>query len=195
MYTTTHVADPVIIFVIGGPGSGKGTQCEKICKKYGFTHLSTGDLLREEVASGSALGQSCNEVMKKGQLVSDEQVLALLKKAIHNNGWTNGFLVDGYPRNLDQAIAFEKEVGPVNIVLFFRCSDDLMIQRLMDRGLTSGRVDDNEETIKHRLATFHENSDSILENFGEKVVCICAERDPNAIFNDVVRALDTLPKG
>ncbi|CAG2182489.1 unnamed protein product, partial [Oppiella nova] len=92
------MANPVIIFVIGGPGSGKGTQCEKICKKYGFTHLSTGDLLREEVASGSDLGQSCNEVMKKGQLVSNEQVFALLKKAIHNNRRTNGFLIDGFPR-------------------------------------------------------------------------------------------------
>ncbi|CAG2176303.1 unnamed protein product, partial [Oppiella nova] len=189
------MANPVIIFVIGGPGSGKGTQCEKICKKYGFTHLSTGDLLREEVASGSDLGQSCNEVMKKGKLVSNEQVLALLKKAIHNNSRTNGFLIDGFPRQLDQAIAFEKEVSPCNIILFFRCSDDVMIKRLMNRGLTSGRVDDNEETIKHRLDTFHDNSVPIVEHFGEKVVSIWAEREPNVIFNDVVRALDTLPKG
>ncbi|CAG2118404.1 unnamed protein product [Medioppia subpectinata] len=85
----------------GGPGSGKGTQCDRIVKQYGFTHLSTGDLLRDEVASGSELGKKLNEVMKSGKLVSNEQVLALLKNAVQKKSSTSkGFLIDGYPRQV-----------------------------------------------------------------------------------------------
>lgn len=98
-------------FLSGGPGSGKGTQCERIVKKYGFTHLSTGDLLRDEVASGSARGKELTAIMEKGALVPLETVLQLLKEAMTAKAATSkGFLIDGYPRELDQGIRFENEV-------------------------------------------------------------------------------------
>ena len=161
--------------------------------RYGFTHLSTGDLLREEVASGSALGQRLNEVMKNGKLVSNDEVLALLKNAIEKkSSHSNGFLIDGYPREVDQAITFEKDVSPCSVILYFECSDEVMVKRLLSRGLTSGRVDDNEAAIKQRLTVFHAHTQPILDHFGSKVVKLSAERDPNDIFKDVEKTLDSI---
>ena len=100
-----------VIFVVGGPGSGKGTQCEKIVKKYGYTHLSSGDLLRAEVQSGSERGKHLNELMQKGILVSNQLVLDMIKDAMLSKIKTSkGFLIDGYPRQVDQGIEFEKQV-------------------------------------------------------------------------------------
>lgn len=100
-----------IIFIVGGPGSGKGTQCERIAKEFGYTHLSSGDLLRDEVKSGSDRGQKLNDMMQKGILVSNEIVLDMIRDAIIKHiDSSKGFLIDGYPRQVDQGIAFEKEV-------------------------------------------------------------------------------------
>ncbi|KFM69145.1 Adenylate kinase isoenzyme 1, partial [Stegodyphus mimosarum] len=159
-----------VIFVIGGPGSGKGTQCEKIVQKYGFTHLSTGDLLREECNSGSERGARLVDIMKKGQLVPNDEVLALLKEAIQKYlPKSNGFLVDGYPREAGQAVEFEQQVCKCSFLLFFDVPDDIMKARLLERGKTSGRADDNEETIAKRLDTFHKHTQPILDHYGDKV--------------------------
>lgn len=100
-----------IIWVLGGPGSGKGTQCARLVERYGFQHLSSGDLLREEVASGSEKGKELNEMMKKGILVPREVVLDLIKQAMLKNVNTaKGYLIDGYPREIEQGVDFEKEV-------------------------------------------------------------------------------------
>nr|CAI5862677.1 unnamed protein product [Callosobruchus analis] len=119
-----------IIWVLGGPGSGKGTQCDKIVAKYGFTHLSSGDLLRAEVASGSPRGKELSDIMERGELVPVEVVLELLKEAIIKALPTSkGFLIDGYPREKEQGILFEKNVAPVNLVLFFDASDETLVKR------------------------------------------------------------------
>jgi hypothetical protein len=104
--------DAKILFVVGGPGSGKGTQCAKIAEEYGYTHISSGDLLRDEVKSGSERGKKLNEMMQKGQLVPNKVVLDLIKEAmLAKVDSSNGFLIDGYPRQVDQGTEFEKEVG------------------------------------------------------------------------------------
>ncbi|RWS28168.1 adenylate kinase isoenzyme 1-like protein [Leptotrombidium deliense] len=185
--------EKIVIFVIGGPGSGKGTQCEKIVKKYGFTHLSTGDLLRDEVASGSEKGKQLNTIMQSGKLVPLEEVLALLKSAIDKRASTSkGFLIDGYPREVEQAIRFEKDVYKCTFLLYFDVSDKTMTDRLLNRGKTSGRVDDNEATIKQRLDTFHKHSNPILVHYGDKVKKIPAERSPDDIFVDVCKHIDSV---
>lgn len=100
-----------VIFIVGGPGSGKGTQCERIANKYGYTHLSSGDLLREEVKSGSERGKELNEMMQKGILVSNQIVLDMIKEAMLDKvDSSKGFLIDGYPREVDQGMEFEKQV-------------------------------------------------------------------------------------
>lgn len=185
--------DAKVVFVIGGPGSGKGTQCEKIVEKYGFCHLSSGDLLRAEVASGSERGKKLTAIMEKGELVPLDTVLELLKEAMQAKaGSSKGFLIDGYPRELEQGTRFEKEVAPAQFVLCFDVEDDTMTKRLLGRAATSGRVDDNEETIKKRLETFHNITQPVIDHYEKenKVRKIKAEGDVDEVFADVVKVFD-----
>lgn len=152
--------------------------------------MSTGDLLRDEVNSGSAKGKELQEIMKSGKLVPLTEVLGLLKAAMTKNESANGFLIDGYPREVEQAIQFEKEVCPCTFLIYFDATDESMTKRLVNRGKTSGRADDNEATIKQRLVTFHANREPIMAHYGNKVVTINAERDPEVIFADVCAAID-----
>jgi adenylate kinase len=180
------------IFVVGGPGSGKGTQCEKIVEKYGFTHLSSGDLLRDEVKSGSAMGKKLTEIMEKGELVPLDTVLELLKNAmIKNLPKSKGFLIDGYPRELEQGTRFESQVAGVECVICFHVKDETMVARLLKRAETSGRVDDNEETIKKRLKTFHDVTTPVIEHYQKqnKLHMIEAEGTVDEIFAQVQKAL------
>jgi len=182
-----------VIWVLGGPGSGKGTQCDKIVEKYGFTHLSSGDLLRAEVQSGSERGKILTEIMEKGELVPLFVVLDLLAEAMLSKlSGSKGFLIDGYPREVQQGKEFEAEILPCTKILYFDVSDATMTERLLNRGKSSGRVDDNEETIKKRLNTFHQHSKPVIDAYANKCKSIPAERDPKDIFADVCGALDSL---
>jgi len=173
-----------IVWVLGGPGSGKGTQCARLVEKYGFIHLSSGDLLRDEVASGSDMGKQLNEIMAKGQLVPKDIVLDLIKQAILKKVESaKGFLIDGYPREIEQGIDFENKIAPCSIILYFNCSDETMTVRLLGRGKDSGRVDDNAEAIKKRLVTFHEHSEPVMDHYKNKVANIDANTDADTIFN------------
>jgi adenylate kinase len=161
-----------IVFVLGGPGSGKGTQCSRIVSDFNFTHLSTGDLLRSEVEKGSSIGRELEEIMQQGKLVPSETVVALLKDAMMEKGNSPGFLIDGFPRELYQAKLFEDDVCECTQVLVLECSDAVMTRRLLQRGQTSGRVDDNEATIKKRLATFRQETLPVIEFYKRKhLVC------------------------
>lgn len=172
-----------IIWVLGGPGSGKGTQCEKLVKKYGFVHLSSGDLLRDEVASGSSKGKELNEMMQKGVLVPREVVLDLIKQAmIRSLPSAKGYLIDGYPREIEQGVDFENMIAPCTLILYFDVSDETMLKRLLQRAISSGRVDDNEETIKKRLDTFHQVSEPVMKQYAQKVATIKAETSADEIF-------------
>ncbi|KAL8598218.1 hypothetical protein ACOMHN_043289 [Nucella lapillus] len=189
----TLLKDAKVVFVIGGPGSGKGTQCAKIVEKYGFTHLSSGDLLREEVASGSERGKKLTAIMEKGDLVSLDTVLELLKEAMMAKAASSkGFLIDGYPRELTQGTRFEQEVASAQFVLCFDVADNTMTKRLLGRAATSGRVDDNEETIKKRLDTFHSVTKPVIDHYDKekKVRKIQAEGDVNEVFAEVVKIFD-----
>jgi len=181
-----------IIFVLGGPGSGKGTQCEKIVEKYGFCHLSTGDLLREEVKKKSERADKLNAIMKRGELVPQEVILELLRDAMIAKKDCKGFLIDGFPRDVPQGIKFEKTVGKCKCILYFECSNECMTERLLSRGKTSGRTDDNSETIKLRLKTFEEQTIPVVAQFKDCVKRINAERNVDVIFADVCTCLDTL---
>jgi len=182
-----------VIWVLGGPGSGKGTQCDKIVEKYGYTHLSSGDLLRDELKSGSDRAKILGEIMTKGELVPLFVVLDLLAEAmIAKLSGSKGYLIDGYPREVAQGQEFEKEILPCSQILYFDVSDETMTARLLNRGKTSGRADDNEETIKKRLDTFHKHSKPVVEAYASKCKTIPAERDPKDIFADVTAVLDKL---
>merc|ERR1711881_244165 len=174
-----------IVWVLGGPGCGKGTQCDKIVAKYGFTHLSSGDLLRDEVNSGSARGKELLAIMEKGDLVPLQVVPDLLAEAmISKLGGSKGFLIDGYPREVSQGEEFEKCIAPCAQILYFEVSDETMTGRLLKRGETSGRADDNVETIKKRLDTFHKHSEPVMDAYASKCAKIPAERPVDDIFAD-----------
>lgn len=176
-----------IIFVVAPPAVGKGTQCTRIKERFGYVHLSTGDLLREEVAKGTALGKQASAVMAAGGLVSDDLVLELLHSAIVTAPANSKFLIDGYPRSLPQAIAFEKKVGKPSFILSFTASDEALLARVLERGRTSGRSDDNAEAFKSRLATFRSQSQPVLDFYAQHdaVRMINANRSIDEVFADV----------
>ncbi|XP_063376002.1 adenylate kinase isoenzyme 1-like isoform X1 [Cydia fagiglandana] len=187
--------DKPIVWVLGGPGSGKGTQCDKIIAKYGFTHLSSGDLLRAEVKSGSERGKSLTAIMERGELVPNELVLELLRDAIEAKlAESNGFLIDGYPREKSQGEAFEKAIAPATVIIYFEATAETLTKRLLGRAASSGRADDNEETIKLRLKTFVDNNELVLAQYPDKLKRIDAERSVDDIFAEVVSILDPIVK-
>ncbi|KAJ4370455.1 bifunctional uridylate/adenylate kinase [Neocucurbitaria cava] len=186
--------DVTVIFVLGGPGAGKGTQCQKLVSDYGFKHLSAGDLLREEQdRPGSEFGEMIKANIKEGIIVPMEVTIQLLENAMQKQmeidgaGGKNLFLIDGFPRKLDQAHHFERTVVPSKFTLFFECSEAVMEKRLLQRGETSGRADDNLESIKKRFRVFVETSMPVVNEFESKgkVVRVSAERGPDEVYRDV----------
>ncbi|CAG8784477.1 1960_t:CDS:2 [Cetraspora pellucida] len=157
----------IVIFVLGGPGSGKGTQCSKIVEDFGFVHLSAGDLLREEQQNpNSKDGDLIKTFMKEGKIVPMEITIKLLSKKIQGSK-SNIFLIDGFPRKQDQAMHFDENVVEPSLILFFDCDKEVMKQRLLKRGETSGRIDDNIETIEKRFKVFQEDSLPVIKHYEE----------------------------
>uniref|UniRef100_A0A2D4Q353 Adenylate kinase isoenzyme 1 n=1 Tax=Micrurus surinamensis TaxID=129470 RepID=A0A2D4Q353_MICSU len=184
-----------IVFVVGGPGSGKGTQCEKIVQKYGYTHLSTGDLLREEVSSGSDRGKKLSAIMEKGELVPLDTVLDMLRDAmLAKADQSKGYLIDGYPREVNQGVEFEKKIAAPTLLLYVDAGKDTMVKRLLKRGETSGRVDDNEETIKKRLETYYKATEPVIAYYEKKGIVrkVNAEGAVDEVFKQVCTHLDVL---
>eukprot|EP00126_Sphaerothecum_destruens_P009974 Sdes_comp20643_c0_seq1m15851 len=174
-----------IVFVLGGPGSGKGTQCDKIVKTFGLAHFSAGDLLRDEVNKGTERGKMIDGMMKEGQLVPQEITIQLLRDAISSCDYKKGVLVDGFPRACDQGQQFEASICPAKVILFFECSEQVMTERLMERAKTSGRADDNMDTIKKRFHTFVEKSLPVIEMYASKTEKISAIPPPDEVFLQV----------
>lgn len=189
--------DVSVIFVLGGPGAGKGTQCSKLVAEQGFSHLSAGDLLRaEQERPGSQFGDLIRDYIKNGKIVPMEVTIKLLENAmtaaLEQSGSPKGrFLIDGFPRKMDQGIKFEATVCPAKMVLFFDCPEEAMEQRLLERGKTSGRSDDNIESIRKRFRTFVETSMPVIEYFDKqgKVAKIDATKTPDEVFVKTKEAL------
>lgn len=157
---------PFITFVLGGPGSGKGTQCEKIVEAFGFKHLSAGDLLRGEIASNSEFGSKILNTIKEGRIVPSEVTVKLLQREMESSD-NHRFLIDGFPRTEENRMAFEQIIGAEpSIVLFFDCPEQEMVKRVLSRN--QGRVDDNLETIKKRLKVFEALNLPVISHYAEK---------------------------
>ncbi|KAI9759427.1 MAG: bifunctional uridylate/adenylate kinase [Chaenotheca gracillima] len=191
--------DVAVIFVLGGPGSGKGTQCAKLVADYGFTHLSAGDLLRaEQDRPGSEFGDLIRNNIKEGIIVPMEVTVALLENAMgetvggKEGGKKGKFLIDGFPRKMDQALFFDESVCPSRLTLFFDCPEDVMLARLLDRGKTSGRSDDNIESIKKRFRVFVDTSMPVVDHFDKegKVIKVNATQSPDEVYKVVRTELE-----
>ncbi|KAK4489444.1 hypothetical protein RD792_005253, partial [Penstemon davidsonii] len=157
---------PFMTFVLGGPGSGKGTQCTRIVETFGFTHLSAGDLLRNEISSNSKNGFMILNTIREGKIVPSEVTVKLIKNAIESSD-NDRFLIDGFPRTEENRVAFERVMGAEpDIVLFFDCPEEEMVKRVLSRN--QGRVDDNIDTIKERLKIFRSLNLPVIKHYSEK---------------------------
>jgi adenylate kinase len=149
------------IILFGPPGSGKGTQSEKLIEKYGLVHLSTGDLLRKERHLKTPLGIEAQQFVDKGQLVPDEVVIGMISSALDENSQARGFLFDGFPRTVAQAEALDKllelKKSEIGLVLFLDVNEEELIKRLVHRGKTSGRSDDADENIQRKRQDVYKN--------------------------------------
>ncbi|KAL5047973.1 hypothetical protein BDW71DRAFT_178537 [Aspergillus fruticulosus] len=179
-------AKTTVVFLLGGPGSGKGTQSANLVRDYGFVHLSAGDLLRaEQIRPESEYGALIKNYITEGNIVPMEITVALLSNAMAAELDANKdkyastkprFLIDGFPRKLDQAVFFEETVCPSEFTLFLDCPEEVMEKRLLKRGETSGRDDDNAESIRKRFRTFVETSMPVVTEFEkqDKVISVAA---------------------
>ncbi|GKV17615.1 hypothetical protein SLEP1_g28096 [Rubroshorea leprosula] len=183
---------PFITFVLGGPGSGKGTQCEKIVETFGFRHLSAGDLLRREIASKSKDGSMILNIIKDGKIVPSEVTVKLIQREMESSD-NHKFLIDGFPRSEENRIAFERIIGAEpNIVVFFDCPVEEMVKRVLNRN--QGRVDDNIDTIRKRLKVFEALSLPVINYYSQKgkLYTINAVGTEDEIFEQVRPIFATL---
>lgn len=197
----TPAFDPqevTVVNMLGGPGSGKGTQSVYLVRDFGFVHLSAGDLLREEQnTEGSEYGQLIKDYIKDGLIVPMEITVKLLENAMRaklGSRTTGKFLIDGFPRKMDQAIFFDESVCPSKCVIFLDCPEDVMRERLLNRGKTSGRADDNEESIVKRFRTFVETSMPVVDHFERegRVIKVSAVGPVEEVYENVVKGLSEM---
>jgi len=185
------------LILFGPPGSGKGTQSEKLMAKYGLKHLSTGDLLRSEIAGQTPLGLEAKKLMDQGQLVPDEVVIGMIRSALANNPQAKGFLFDGFPRTKAQSVALDallEQYGAcINVVLALKVSEEELVKRLLHRGLTSGRSDDSkEDVIRARIIEYHNKTSAVADHYHQfdKVVMVKGEGNVEEIFDLLCEAID-----
>lgn len=187
------------LILFGPPGSGKGTQSEKLVDKYGLIHLATGNILRAEIASQSLLGLEAKSLMDKGQLVPDEVVIGMIRSAINNHPAAKGFLFDGFPRTVAQARALDQLLdengSDISAVLALQVGREELIQRLLNRGKTSGRSDDtNESIIRARIMEYENKTAPVADYYSRqgKLKQIKGEGTIEEIFGSLSREIDTV---
>jgi adenylate kinase len=159
------------LLFLGPPGGGKGTQAKLVTRALGIPHISTGEMLREAMESGSDLGKRASEYMVVGDLVPDDLVVALVEERLARDDAAGGYLLDGFPRNLRQAEILTKVVGDdaINTIIYLCVDEDEVVERLLKRAETEGRSDDNEETIRHRIEVFHGETEPLVAYYGDRV--------------------------
>jgi len=185
------------LILFGPPGSGKGTQSEKLIEKYGWIHLSTGDLLRKEIANATQLGLEAKAFMDKGQLVPDEVVIGMIGSALDANPQAKGFLFDGFPRTTAQAEALDallaSKGSEITLVLALEVGQEELVARLLNRGKTSSRSDDRDENvIRKRLVEYAEKTAIVADYYSKfnKVANIKGEGSIDDIFQSLCAKID-----
>jgi len=189
------------LILFGPPGSGKGTQSEKLIAKYHLKHLSTGDLLRSEISNKTQLGLEAKRYMDKGSLVPDEVVIGMIGDALDNNPGAGGFLFDGFPRTAVQAEELDKLLTRkktcIDVMLALKVSEEELVKRLIKRGETSGRSDDiNEQIIRARIEEYHKKTAAVADHYQKdgKVVMVKGEGGVDDIFDRLCKEIDRLKK-
>jgi len=186
------------LLVLGPQGSGKGTQAKRICAHHGIPHISTGDMFRAAIAAGSPLGREVEPILASGELVPDELTVALIRERLAEDDARDGFVLDGFPRNLEQAAALDAMLADIgrelDAVLFFDLSDELATERMHGRAVAEGRPDDAPETIARRLAIYHEQTEPVVGYYRglHNLVELHAEQSIDEVFAQIEEALASL---
>ena len=185
------------LILFGPPGSGKGTQSESIIAEFGLKHLSTGNLLREEIGNSTTLGLEAKRFMDAGQLVPDEVVIGMVDNFMQSHPEAKGFLFDGFPRTTAQCIALDallkSKSSEINVVLALEVSEEELVKRLLGRGLTSGRSDDTNETIiRARIQEYHDKTTAVAKHYAQfnKVVHVKGEGTVESIYASLKVEID-----
>jgi adenylate kinase len=185
------------LILFGPPGSGKGTQSDNIVEKFGLLHLSTGNLLRQEITEKTPLGQEARNFMDKGQLVPDEVVIGMIDSCLEKHPDAKGFLFDGFPRTLAQAEALDKLLSlkktAISKVLALEVSEDELVKRLVKRGETSGRSDDTDEAvIRKRFSVYKNETEPVALHYDKqgKLERIPGEGSIDEIFQSLTKAIE-----
>jgi len=185
------------LILFGPPGSGKGTQSEKLVEKYRHIHLSTGNLLREEISNRTPLGLEAKSFMDKGQLVPDEVVIGMIDSSLEYHKEAPGFLFDGFPRTTAQAEALDKLLSlkktEIALMIALEVSEEELVKRLLNRGKTSGRSDDTNETVIHqRFSVYRNETAPIADHYKKlkKFQTIKGEGSVEEIFDAICQAID-----
>lgn len=162
------------LILFGPPGAGKGTQAVKIAETFGWKHISTGDILRAEVSQGTALGLKVQSVMQAGHLVTDELLVAIMESVFINHRTAQGFVLDGFPRTLNQAQELDrmllKHGQKVTLVLALEVDEKELVKRLLKRSQDQGRNDDTEDVVKNRLVQYHNHTKPLKEYYIDKKI-------------------------
>lgn len=182
------------IIFIGAPGSGKGTQAELIKRDFNISHISTGDMFRENISNNTELGKTAKSFMDKGELVPDEITIKMLNERISADDCKKGFMLDGYPRTVEQAKALDEMLKKLNIklsaIIHLHTSDEIIIKRLLNRA----RADDNEATIKNRLQVFKNQSEPVLDYYKSsvKIIKVKSVGNPDDVHAVISKELKSL---
>lgn len=183
------------ILLIGAPGSGKGTQAEQVAKHFGITHISSGDLLRQHVKDGSAIGKAAKQYVDAGDLVPDSLVMDMLRKPVVAANETGGYVLDGFPRTVEQArTAYEtaKDLGvAVQVAAFLDVPDEELVRRLLARGRGN---EDTEDVIEHRLEVYREHTLPMLDYYAdrEELVTVDGTRSPEDVTRQLLDELEAV---
>ena len=185
------------LVLFGPPGSGKGTQSEKIVEKFGLVHLSTGNLLRQEISEKTPLGMEAKNFIDKGQLVPDEVVIGMVDSYMEKHAEARGFLFDGFPRTVAQAQALDKLLSlrrtAISKVVALEVSEDELVKRLINRGHTSGRSDDTDENIiRKRFSVYREETEPVAEHYAQhgKLERLNGEGTIDQIFRSISEIIE-----
>jgi len=183
------------LVLLGAPGSGKGTQATRLKEALRLPHISTGDLLRAAVAAGTPLGQQAKLVMERGELVSDDIVLGMLEERLGQPDTADGFILDGYPRNLAQANALDallERLGqPVDVAVQLDVDTELLIQRIAGRAQQEGRADDSPEAVRNRLRVYSDQTAPVIDYYRgrDKLVCVFGVGSMDDVLQRVLSAI------
>ncbi len=189
------------LLVLGPQGSGKGTQAARISADHGIPHVSTGEMFRAAIAEGTELGRQVEPILASGDLVPDELTVALIRERLSRPDAADGFVLDGFPRNLAQAEELDEMLAEIDrsldAVLFFDIPDQLALERIAARAAAEGRRDDQEDAIARRLAIYHDHTEPVVERYRAtgKLVPLHAARSIGEVAAEIAAALELLGEG